>query len=85
MGVDRIIPHSDGSGVIAAVGADVDPTRVGQKVWIWNGQWQRAFGTAAEAIVSRIGLEKVRHMEVKYLWAQEANKSGRFVVRKIDG
>ena len=46
----RIIPHSDGAGVIEAVGAGVDPARVGQRVWIWNGQWQRAFGTAAELI-----------------------------------
>ncbi len=47
---DLVIPHSDGSGVIDAVGAGVDPARVGQRVWVWNGQWQRAFGTAAEAI-----------------------------------
>lgn len=47
---DLIIPHSDGSGVIEAVGDGVDPARIGQRVWIWNGQWQRAFGTAAEAI-----------------------------------
>lgn len=48
---DEIIPHSDGSGVITAVGVGVDPARVGQRVWIWNGQWQRPFGTAAEYIV----------------------------------
>lgn len=47
---ERIIPHSDGAGVIERVGDGVDPERVGQKVWIWNGQWQRAFGTAAEFI-----------------------------------
>ena len=41
--------------------------------------------TAAKAIVSRIGLGKVRHMEVKYLWAQEALKNGRFRVMKVDG
>lgn len=46
----RIIPHSDGAGVIEAVGADVDPSRIGERVWIWNGQWQRAYGTAAEYI-----------------------------------
>lgn len=46
----RIIPHSDGAGVIEAVGDGVDATRVGEPVWIWNGQWQRAFGTAAEYI-----------------------------------
>ena len=47
---DLVIPHSDGSGVIDAVGAGVDPARIGERVWIWNGQWQRAFGTAADAM-----------------------------------
>lgn len=50
MDYPRIIPHSDGAGVIEAVGAGVDPARLGQRVWLWNGQWQRAFGTAAERI-----------------------------------
>lgn len=47
---DQIIPHSDGAGVIEAVGEGVDTARVGQSVWIWNGQWQRPFGTAAEYV-----------------------------------
>ena len=46
----KIVPHSDGAGVIEAVGNDVDASRVGERVWIWNGQWRRAFGTAAECI-----------------------------------
>jgi NADPH2:quinone reductase len=46
----QVIPHSDGSGVIEAVGAGVDPARIGRRVWIWNGQWQRAYGTAAQTI-----------------------------------
>ncbi|WP_333846724.1 NADPH:quinone reductase [Phaeobacter italicus] len=45
-----IVPHSDGSGVIVEVGQGVDPARLGQRVWIWNGQWQRPFGTAAQSI-----------------------------------
>jgi NADPH:quinone reductase len=49
-GFDLTIPHSDGSGIIEAVGAGVDPSRIGQRVWIWNGQWRRPFGTAAEFI-----------------------------------
>ncbi|MEO0568581.1 MAG: NADPH:quinone reductase [Pseudomonadota bacterium] len=47
---EQIIPHSDGAGIIEAVGDGVNPARVGEAVWIWNGQWQRAFGTAAEYI-----------------------------------
>ena len=45
-----IIPHSDGSGLIKAVGEGVSASRIGERVWIWNGQWKRAFGTAAEFI-----------------------------------
>ena len=44
----RIVPHSDGMGVIDAVGEGVDRARIGERVWIWNGAWGRAFGTAAE-------------------------------------
>ena len=47
---DFIVPHSDGSGIVTEVGAGVDPARVGQRVWIWNGQWGRALGTMAEFI-----------------------------------
>ena len=47
----RVIPHSDGAGEIDAVGDGVDKSRVGQRVWIWNGQWQRPFGSAGEYIV----------------------------------
>ena len=39
----------------------------------------------AKAISSRLGLGKVRHMEVKYLWAQEAHRSKRFEVVKVRG
>jgi NADPH2:quinone reductase len=50
VGEERIIPHSDGAGVIDAVGPGVDPSRVGQRVWVWNAQWQRPWGTACEFI-----------------------------------
>ena len=39
----------------------------------------------AKAITARLGLGRVRHMEVRYLWAQEAHKKKRFEVRKIPG
>ena len=45
-----VIPHSDGMGRIDAVGEGVEASRIGERVWIWNGQWQRAFGTAAQYI-----------------------------------
>ena len=34
----RIVPHSDGSGVIDAVGEDVDASRVGRRVWVYAAQ-----------------------------------------------
>lgn len=46
----RVIPHSDGAGVIDQVGDGVPKLRIGERVWLWNGQWKRAFGTAAEFI-----------------------------------
>jgi NADPH2:quinone reductase len=47
----KIIPQSDGAGVVDAVGEGVDGGRIGQRVWVMNGQWKRPFGTAAEYIV----------------------------------
>ena len=48
---ERIVPHSDGAGVIDEIGAGVDPARVGERVWVYNGQYNRPLGTAAEFIV----------------------------------
>jgi NADPH2:quinone reductase len=45
-----IVPHSDGAGVIDRVGSGVPASRVGERVWVWNGQWQRPMGTAAQYI-----------------------------------
>jgi NADPH2:quinone reductase len=44
----RVIPHSDGAGVIDAVGEGVDGKRIGQRVWIYGAQSYRPFGTAAQ-------------------------------------
>ena len=47
----RVIPHSDGAGEIDRVGAGVPSSRLGERVWIWNAGWKRAFGAAAEYVV----------------------------------
>lgn len=44
----RVIPHQDGAGVIDAVGAGVDARRVGERVWIYEANLNRPFGTAAQ-------------------------------------
>src|SRR3977135_4427978 len=47
----RVSPNSDGAGIVDQVGDGVTRLRVGQRVWLFNGQRNgRAFGTAAEYI-----------------------------------
>jgi len=46
-----IIPNSDGAGIVDQVGSGVTRLKVGQRVWLFNGQRNgRALGTAAEYI-----------------------------------
>jgi NADPH:quinone reductase-like Zn-dependent oxidoreductase len=45
-----VIPNSDGAGVIEAVGDGVDKNRMGERVWIYQAQFARRLGTAAEYV-----------------------------------
>ncbi|MGG1949199.1 NADPH:quinone reductase [Trinickia sp. NRRL B-1857] len=47
----KVIPHQDGAGVIDAVGPGVTPTRIGERVWLFEAQYRRPFGTAADYAV----------------------------------
>ena len=47
----RVIPHSDGSGTVDAVGEGVSREWVGRRVWCYGAQSYRPFGTAAEQTV----------------------------------
>ena len=47
----EVVPNQDGAGTIDAVGAGLDPSRVGERVWLWEAAWQRADGTAQEYVV----------------------------------
>ncbi|MEW1660319.1 NADPH:quinone reductase [Streptomyces sp. NPDC093707] len=47
-GMTEQVPHQDGAGVIDAVGSQVDPARVGQRVWVWEAAWERPWGTAQQ-------------------------------------
>ena len=42
------VPNQDGAGVIDAVGAGVDPARMGERVWVWFAAAGQRWGTAAE-------------------------------------
>src|SRR6478672_7493431 len=62
----RVIPHSDGAGDIDMVGDGVAASRKGERVWIWNGQWKRPFGTCAEYIVLPSALASPLPASVSY-------------------
>jgi NADPH:quinone reductase len=47
----RVIPHQDGAGVIDRVGTGVPASRLGERVWLYESQIGRPFGTAAEYTV----------------------------------
>ncbi len=51
MAFPRIVPHSDGAGVIEAVGLGADLARVSQRAWVYGAQSYRPFGTAAQTTV----------------------------------
>lgn len=46
-----VIPHSDGAGIIEAVGEGISGDRAGERVWVYQAQHGRRFGTAAQYIV----------------------------------
>ncbi|MBR0912399.1 NADPH:quinone reductase [Bradyrhizobium japonicum] len=51
MEFSRVIPNSDGAGFVDQIGDGVTRFKVGDRVWLFNGQRNgRAFGTAAEYI-----------------------------------
>ncbi len=53
----RVIPNSDGAGIVDAVGEGIDPAWIGKRVWLYNGQRNgRWMGTAAEFIALDIDL-----------------------------
>jgi len=51
MPIPRVVPHSDGAGIVDAVGDGVDPARVGRRVWVHGAQSYRSGGTAAQLTV----------------------------------
>jgi NADPH:quinone reductase len=51
MDFPRVIPHQDGAGVIDRVGPGVPASRLGERVWLYQAQIGRPFGTAAEYTV----------------------------------
>lgn len=47
----RVIPGDDGAGIVDEVGREVDPARLGERVWVYFANYQRPFGTMADYVV----------------------------------
>ncbi len=45
-----VVPNQDGAGTVDAVGEGVDPSRVGERVWLWEAARERVNGTAQEYV-----------------------------------
>lgn len=50
MDYPEVVPHSDGAGIVDAIGPQAPAALLNRRVWVYNGQWERAHGTAAEYI-----------------------------------
>ena len=50
MDYPEVIPHSDGAGIVDALGPQAPGELLQRRVWIYNGQWERAHGAAAQYI-----------------------------------
>lgn len=59
-----VVPGSDGAGVIDQVGSRVPKHRLGERVWLYNAQHERAFGTSAQyvAVPSRLAVPLPRNV-----------------------
>ncbi|MEE9218208.1 MAG: NADPH:quinone reductase [Acidobacteriota bacterium] len=55
MDTSTVIPGFDGAGVIDKVGKGVPDSRLGERVWVCEAQWNRPFGTAAEYVTVPAG------------------------------
>lgn len=49
-GYPEVIPHSDGAGVVDRLGDGAPADLAGRRVWVYNAQWDRPFGTAADYV-----------------------------------
>lgn len=49
-GFPEVTPHSDGAGLVDLLGPGAPSSLLGKRVWVFNGQWDRPYGTAADYI-----------------------------------
>lgn len=66
----RIIPHSDGAGIVDRLGEGVASEWLGKRVWCFGAQSYRPFGTAAEYTV--VPIEQVAALPDRVSFEQGA-------------
>lgn len=49
-GYPEVTPHSDGAGIVDKTGTGVDAALLNQRVWMYNAQWERPYGSCAEYV-----------------------------------
>ena len=54
------IPHLDGAGVVDIVGANIDPSRIGERVWVMMAALDSVYGTAADYCI--VDVSRVRRL-----------------------
>ena len=50
MDYPEVIPHSDGAGMVDELGPQAPRELLQRRVWVYNGQWERGHGTAADYV-----------------------------------
>jgi NADPH2:quinone reductase len=86
MSYPRVVPHSDGAGIVDKVGDGVDSQWIGRRVWCFGAQSYRPFGTAAELCVvpegqvfelpDRVSFEQGALLGIPGLTAHRATHAG---------
>jgi len=51
MQYSKVIPHQDGAGIIDSVGEGVNFNRINERVWIYEAQYKKNDGSAAQYVV----------------------------------
>ena len=62
----RVVPHSDGAGVVETVGDGVDPSWLGRRVWLWNAGGASFYGFPDEGTDTGTAAEYVA-LPVRYV------------------
>jgi NADPH2:quinone reductase len=72
----RVVPHSDGAGVVDKVGDGVGPRWIGKRVWCFGAQSYRPFGTAAELLPENVSFEQGALLGIPGITAHRAIHAG---------